>query len=121
MHKLQEQFSEFFPERGFAGFWAEAGWYDLLERLFVDLRKAVNEGAAQPTVMQVKEKFGTLRFYMNGGTEAMRERIRQAEWESARTCEVCGQPGKTLDRRGWYKTLCPVHAKELGYEVDGGS
>lgn len=57
---------------------------------------------------QVKEKFGTLRFYVDYGEEyadEIEKLIRQAENESAITCEDCGNPGKTRPG-GWIKTLC---------------
>jgi hypothetical protein len=42
--------------------------------------------------------------------------IRVAEQEAAKTCELCGEEGKLCIRNGWYKTLCPPHAKENEYE-----
>ena len=61
-----------------------------------------------PVVSQVKEKFGTLRFYINGGTDEHYNYIRFAESMSARTCEKCGAPGK-LRGSGWYYTACDEH------------
>jgi hypothetical protein len=55
-------------------------------------------------VMQVKEKFGTLRFYCSG-TDAIDRYIRLAERLSAVTCEDCGRPGKANDS-GWIRTQC---------------
>jgi len=65
-------------------------------------------------VLQVKEKFGDLRFYANcRRDEAIRQRIGIAANESFRTCEVRGQPG-TLQGAGRIKTLCdePASARE---------
>jgi hypothetical protein len=61
-------------------------------------------------VVQVKEKFGELRFYIKGGNDAIRQRIGAAALESLETCEVCGKPGQ---RRGtdWIRTLCDDHAE----------
>lgn len=64
-----------------------------------------------PTIVQVKEKFGGLRFYMDGGTDEHRIAVGFAEAMAARTCEVCGSPGERSDG-GWIKTLCPEHAKQ---------
>lgn len=58
-----------------------------------------------PRASQVKEKFGTLRFYMTCETKEMSEAIRVAEEESARTCERCGMPGEQRGG-GWVLTLC---------------
>ena len=66
-------------------------------------------GGRQFEVMQVKEKFGGLRFYVNcRKEEAIRQRIGVAAQESFRTCEVCGQPGKLRELR-CIKTLCDEH------------
>ena len=64
---------------------------------------------AIPLAVQVKEKYGTLRFYMHYSTEEMEDLIHEAEKQSAKTCETCGQPG-VLRGPGWYFTACETHA-----------
>lgn len=66
---------------------------------------------AIPVAMQVKEKFGTLRFYVGGASEQAYHYIEFAEALSARTCEECGAPGQTRGS-GWVRTLCDRHARE---------
>lgn len=61
-----------------------------------------------PVAVQVKEKFGTLRFYVNKADEQARAYIEFAEAMSARTCEVCGAPGKVRGG-GWLQSLCDAH------------
>lgn len=61
-----------------------------------------------PTVVQVKEKFGTLRFYINAGTDEHYNYITFAEVMSASTCETCGAPGKRRGN-GWIYTACDEH------------
>ena len=56
-----------------------------------------------PRAAQVKEKFGTLRFYMTHSTEEMDKIIGDAVQQSASTCEICGRPGHP-QRRGWLYT-----------------
>jgi len=58
-----------------------------------------------PVAAQVKEKFGTLRFYMYWETPEMRCIIDEMENKSARTCEVCGGVGRTRGG-GWVHTTC---------------
>jgi len=58
-----------------------------------------------PRASQVKEKFGTLRFYMTHTTDKMDKLIGEAEKLSEVTCENCGEPG-TLRQDGWWRTLC---------------
>jgi hypothetical protein len=59
----------------------------------------------QVRAVQVKEKFGGLRFYVSGGDEYVRGLITMAESFSFRTCEDCGIPG-TQRTGGWIRTLC---------------
>lgn len=65
----------------------------------------------QVVATQVKEKFGSLRFYYNGGDDYIDGLVRMAELISEHTCEVCGDKGE-LSSSGWYKTLCDRHKKE---------
>ena len=60
-------------------------------------------------IVQVKEKFGGLRFYsaVDATLSAM---VEVAEAQSVKTCEECGNPGKPRGG-GWIKTLCDEHAK----------
>jgi hypothetical protein len=55
-------------------------------------------------VEQVKEKFGTLRYYC-AGNDRIFAFIHMAEQLSKITCEDCGKPGK-LRRTAWLITLC---------------
>lgn len=68
----------------------------------------------QVVAMQVKEKFGTLRFYYSGGDDVVSGIERMADSMSAVMCEECGAPGRSR-RGGWIRTLCDVHAEEQGY------
>jgi len=68
----------------------------------------VPEPIPQVTLDQVKEKFGTLRFYYSGGDEYISGLVSMAESMSGVTCEECGKPG-TSTRGGWIKTACKEH------------
>jgi hypothetical protein len=61
-----------------------------------------------PIATQVKEKYGTLRFYINGGTDVHYAYIDMATAMSAVTCEVCGKRGKQ-SYGGWVVTRCKEH------------
>ena len=67
--------------------------------------RPVPESIPQVTLDQVKEKFGTLRFYYSGGDDEISGMVRMAESMSGVTCEGCGNPG---ERRGggWVHTYC---------------
>jgi hypothetical protein len=75
------------------------------------------EDIPQVVAMTVKEKFGTLRFYVNYQDDYITGLIDMAESMSGRTCEVCGNHGEM--RHGmWIRVLCDEHAKEAGYEQE---
>ena len=69
----------------------------------------------QVVAQQIKEKFGTLRFYVKGGDEFIYGAINLADHLSEHICEECGNVGSR--RSGsWIRTLCDEHhvAKSLG-------
>jgi hypothetical protein len=107
------------------GFEHGDGWYQIIDSLCANIQSHIdwqNENFAkgypryeklvpQVVATQVKEKFGTLRFYYNGGDDVIDGMVRMAESWSAVACEECGAPG-TQNSRGWIKTLCETHRKE---------
>ena len=109
------------------------GWVDLVTKLCEDIVNTIKDTSTKVIVIQVKEKFGTLRFYtkitsndtatslrMNNVTtgtkyndtvQTVHDLISVAENESARLCEYCGtsEEVKTEEVRGYLiKTLCKV-------------
>jgi hypothetical protein len=76
-----------------------------------DNSRAVREPVLQVVASQVKEKFGGLRFYYDGGDDTINGMVRMAESWAANTCEECGAPGQTRGG-GWIRTLCDHHEKE---------
>ena len=65
----------------------------------------------QVVVQQIKEKFGGLRFYYSGGDSHIRGMVEMAESWAARSCEACGNLGKSRSG-GWIRTLCDEHEQE---------
>lgn len=57
---------------------------------------------------QIKEKFGTLRFYYDGGDDFCAGVVAMAEQISSNTCEVCSAYSET-GGTGYIRTLCVVH------------
>lgn len=76
--------------------------------------RVVPELIDQVVAKQIKEKFGTLRFYYDGGDGYISGLESMAGSMTSRICEECGNPGKA--RSGdWIRTLCDKHATEKGY------
>jgi hypothetical protein len=96
------------------GFSCNDGWFQILNQLcqniqhHIDWKNRGGEVVPQVTVDQVKEKFGTLRFYYTGGDDYISGLVSMAESMSGVTCESCGKPG-TQTSGGWIKTACVEH------------
>lgn len=87
--------------------WAIYGWFVKLFQM--DIRyKPSKVPRSQVVADQVKEKFGTLRFYTHGGDDYTRGVIDFAEMLSAYICEDCGRFDETVatNSRGWIRTTC---------------
>lgn len=85
------------------------GWEPLIrelsEKLQAEVDKMPPEEKESFVVEQVKEKFGTLRYYVSHYTDKINDLIQEAEEKSAVTCENCGAPGKQYEG-GWILTQC---------------
>ncbi len=100
---------------GHMHFDCKEGWRALLEELSNKLYEVIPkdlESDLYPIVCQVKEKYGSLRFYVNWGSNAMFDLIHDAEDKSTTICETCGATGSLDKRYFWVKTLCEQHTKE---------
>jgi len=111
---FKEKYPEFFPQDKYVEISTEEGWDGLLDQLFTSLRTE----KADLHVLQIKQKFGQLRFYygvMNVSDRA-HALIDLAERDSSRICEVCGEQGQRVtNKNGWIKTLCEKHAQDAGF------
>jgi hypothetical protein len=88
------------------------GWLPLVEDLCEKIVAVCTESNLKiPTVFQVKEKFGGLRFYVDSATDKVFNLIDDAEELSFVTCEDCGEPGHPRGG-GWIKTLCDTCDKD---------
>lgn len=95
-------------------FECDEGWCQLLDSLCLVIENTIKNSKLEETyATQVKEKFGTLRFYMSGGNDFIDGAIDMAETHSAHICEICGKSGSLEKNRGWWKTLCEEHRASL--------
>ena len=113
---LEEQLRSAYPTL-FDDSWCEVGvgegWHQLVKTLcgVIDNRRKFASTKVDVKVRQIKEKFGGLRFYIDGGDDGIWGAIALAEELSLHMCEECGAPGKQVSPRGWIKTKCEEHAK----------
>ena len=115
-NKMETAYPKMFADR-YGGFAVGAGWWPILEALcaniqsHIDWRNRESETVPQVVVEQIKEKFGGLRFYYQGGDEQVHGMVRMAEAWAANCCEECCAPGKSRNG-GWIRTLCDQHEAE---------
>lgn len=83
-----------------------SGWYGLVKQLIEEL---IELGWNQE-IVQCKEKFGGLRFYINEGSDEIYNTISKYEELSYKTCEYCGDEGITINKKGWLITCCDKHS-----------
>lgn len=117
------------------GFECGDGWFNILDQLMGNIQHhidwkekqrnwkiewnkehpdkpgVISDPIPQVTLDQVKEKFGSLRFYYTGGDDYIGGMVTLAESMSGVTCEECGSPGMQ-NQAGWIKTTCAAHRGE---------
>lgn len=93
------------------GFDCNDGWYWLIDNLCNTIQNYIDQNQhlniSQVVATQVKEKFGGLRFYINGGDEHIDGIIWLAESLSYHICEKCGSTKDVSQTEGWVYTECP--------------
>lgn len=129
--KMEERFPEMFKDQRYGGFACGEGWWPMLEALCTTIQSHINntnerrallltdnkynqkipDEVPQVKIEQIKEKFGTLRFYYQGGDEFIHGAVWLAETMSEQICETCGSPGSRRSG-GWVRTLCDQHEEE---------
>lgn len=111
--RMEEKFPKMFAGK-YGGFACGKGWWALLEQLcdtiqhHIDWEHKQGRECSQVTIDQIKEKFGTLRFYYSGGDDYVSGAVSLAENLTDHLCEECGGIG-TRRSGGWVRTLCDVH------------
>lgn len=139
--KLYKKYPEIFRQKDLSmqetcmcwGIECRDGWYDLINAMCSLLQfNTERNGYPQIEATQVKEKFGTLRFYYE---LKYSEENKKNEWKERQTgiqkgiislgeflsgyiCENCGINKKVKQTRGWVVTLCEDCLKERRKEWD---
>lgn len=98
------------------GFECSNGWFNLIYELSKKLDEIIKKNNLKDVyASQVKEKFGTLRFYLTCGTDEIFDLVDEYERKSGDICEDCGRPGSLKSRGTWLRTQCPECQEKNGY------
>jgi hypothetical protein len=128
--RMEETYPKMFAEP-YGGFAVSMGWWPILEKLCANIQQhtewvnstrerllvkneynnTIPDECPQVVVAQIKEKFGGLRFYYDGGDDQIHGMVRMAEAWASTACEECGAIGKRRSG-GWIRTLCDTHEAE---------
>jgi len=79
-------------------------WWN--ENMSEPTKRKVPRKIPQPKVLQIKEKFGTLRVYLTNSNTFIEAAIYMAEVMSSIMCEECGGNTQTNYDSGWAYTRC---------------
>lgn len=90
------------------------GWLDITDHMASEIQEELDKaGIDDYVVMQVKEKYGALRWYDYGGNEQIDKIIRKYEDISEHTCCGCGRNATKMSM-GWICPWCDDCAEEIG-------
>lgn len=113
---LEENFPKIFSGK-YGGLAVGDGWFNIIKNTCHIIQSHIDwkndqkekygrgDGCTQVVAQQVKEKFGTLRFYYQGGDEFVRGVVDMAERMTGCTCEKCGDIGEQRGG-GWIHVYC---------------
>ena len=99
------------------GFDCGDGWFWLINQLCQSIQTYLDNNPhlqiPQVIATQVKEKFGGLCFYVNGGDKIIEGMIHLAENMSFNICEKCGSTEDVSQTQRWVYTRCKTCMEEV--------
>jgi len=109
--ELKERFPKMYADV-VAGVYHPAGWNELV----AELSAVLNTVCPKIRVIQTKEKFATLRFYVSNASALAMNVIEMYEFKSGFVCEDCGKPGRLYETTFGHRihTLCCKCARQRG-------
>lgn len=122
-NKLFEKYPKLFRQKDLSmqescmywGICVNSGWFWLIDNLCNCIQNYIDTNNKQQVeVVQIKEKFAELRFYVINADELIQGMIWLAEDMSYKICETCGSTKDIIHTSGWLKTLCKGCADKKG-------
>ncbi len=90
------------------------GWYYLIDTLCDKIKRHCERTEIDVKVLQIKQKFGGLRFYVSTYDDDIFAMINFAEALSYTICERCSSMKNVKQTTGgWVETLCEECSKQL--------
>lgn len=102
------------------------GWYGLINRMLDQIQDTLrNCPNSSIHISQIKEKYGTLRFYYStskvpeDAQSVIDHIVREGEGASGYICEECGSTVNTATSGVWIRTLCEIcRERQEDYGID---
>ena len=98
------------------------GWFDLINSLcevisdyFEMNYEIIDFPISDFYFSDISEKNGKLRIYTSISDKSIDGMIKYVEHHSSYVCEISGERGALYKKNGYYKTLSPFKARELGF------
>ncbi len=109
--KLSEVTNDFYE--------CDSGWHNIIDNVLDVIRQRAytHDEYKDLEVLQIKEKLGDLRIYLDYYDDYLSGVIHLASKLCETICEDCGQFGFLHKRDSCYKTLCDDHAKAEDYKL----
>jgi len=99
------------------GFECGDGWFTLIDGACELIEHHIEtDGTQQLRALQVKQKFGGLRFYYQHGSDYAAAVVDLTESLSPYICEICGALGRPISLFGWMQTRCQTHERTTVYD-----
>ena len=117
--ELNTKFRGFAADKYYTGAECHDGWCDLI----YELHNKIVEIDPNYKILQIKEKFGRLRFYFSSQLsdqwDTLHNLVDEYEAKSGHICEECGAEGFQAMFGGWVVTSCePCMRKAQEFNPD---
>lgn len=109
LDQLNEILDPYWVSQNYKSIDVMPGWYHIVQLCHQEIE------AHNPyyKIVQIKEKFGQLRYYVDQSDPVIDKIITKYETMSSETCEKCGGPGALIINSYRYKTLCAFHSQSF--------